>query len=170
MVASKLAQQIVARQKFIEEVLGFVRLIVSERGHVLRREVHHWQTVTEIELKDFAGFSFYTYGLYSQFGGEMAKAKVWYRATESESHDSEPVLEVEWWDIKQCNVKRFDPSMGWQRSIRRLIKNKDKVLAAERKREKLAERKRGELARNAVELERAERRTQEEAKRLGLVA
>lgn len=105
-----LAAQVVARQKFVEEVLKFITGIVAKRGKVLYHEVHDCHTETKAELKNFAGFSFYTYGSYTMFGGETAK--FWYHPG-SASTGAEPVLQVEWWDIEKCTVKRFDPLLAW---------------------------------------------------------
>jgi hypothetical protein len=160
-----LAAQVVARQKFLEEVLSFVTAIVSKRGKVLYHKVHDWHTETKAELKNFAGFSFYTYGSYSMFGGETAK--VWYHTGLADT-SAEPVLEVEWWDIKQCTVKRFDPSAKWQRAIKAIMKNEDRVAKIVETKRKTAEARQRRIDERDRKLRQAEANILKEAARLGL--
>ena len=86
-----LAKQVAERQKFIEDIVRCVSSLVVRCGRVLCRETHSWHTTTEIELKNFAGFSFYTYGSYTRFGGETVK--VWYHP-DSKEIPAKPVFEV----------------------------------------------------------------------------
>lgn len=160
-----LATQVVARQKFLEETLRFATSVVSRRGKVLFREVHKWHTETKEELRNFASFSFYSYGSHTMFGGETVK--IWYHPG-SEKLPPEPFLEVEWWDIKECRVKRFDQSPGWQRAIKVVMKNEKRIAKAFETKQKNAE----ERARRVVERDKAlhqeEVHLASEAKRLGL--
>jgi hypothetical protein len=88
------------------------------------------------------------------FGGDCVK--IW--------SINELVFEVEWWDIKKCNVKTFEPDQGWQRELKRLIANKSRIdarLAREDVRKKTR-------ANEKVAQEDAQFKLQEEAARLCL--
>lgn len=166
-----LAAQVVARQAFIEETLKFVTSVTNKRGKVLKHETHNWHMYDEIELKNFAGFSFLTRGSFSMFGGE--DAKVWYHPG-SKDAEGQLVLYVDWHRIEECRVKHFDPSEKWQRAMKRLVRDEEKALArADReknKQEVAAKReadKQSKIATAQHKLKVAEQRVQEEAKRLG---
>lgn len=160
-----LAAQVVARQKFLEEVLSFVTAIVSKRGKVLYHKLHNNHTETKAELKNFASFSFYTHGSYTMYGGEMAK--IWYHPNSAEA-SGEPVLEVEWWNIKECKVKRFDPAAKWQRAVRAIMKNEERIAKIVETKRKTAEEKQKLIDERDRELRQAEVNLRAEAERLGL--
>ncbi len=163
---SILAKQVLARQRFVEGAVRFAESIVHECGKVLKHEVHSSHTTTEATLNGFSGFSFYTYGAYSMFGG--CTVKVWYHP-DSLEHGPEPVLEVEYWDISACKVKRFDSSLPWQRALRRLIKDREKIVARA-KRETAEKNDREKKQReHEANLKKIQYQLQQEATRLKLV-
>jgi len=133
--SKNLEKKIAARQKFIEEVIGFVNQLVSEEGVMLTYEEYSCHTYTLAELNNLACFSFRTSGSFTMFGGDQVM--VWYHPG-SEKSGLDPVFDVTYWDIKECEVKYFDPSEFWQQALRRLIRNKKRLLA---RRKRLQEQK-----------------------------
>ena len=163
--AETLAKQVAERQKFIEEIVSYVSSLAARRGRVLRKEVHSCHTTTEIELKNFAGFSFYTYGSYTMFGGETVK--VWHHPNSKEI-PAEPVFEVEFWDIAKCTVQHFNLSTDWQEAIRKLMANTGEIEAHIDQEQKKQEEEEGRAADARRILYQEEQRLQKEAVRLKL--
>jgi hypothetical protein len=157
----KLVSKVVQRQKLVEAIIDFVQFITEKKGKVLSRSVHSGHTQTERELKNFFGFSFYTYGHYTMFGGE--EVKVWYHPKDKKL-PPELVFEVEWWEILKCNVKHFDPSPEWLAALKKLMEDRSRVVA---KAEKAEQRKAAEEEKNRKD-QAAMKTVQEDAKRLGL--
>ena len=164
--SAALAKQVAERQEFIEKTIHFVNSVVAELGTVLYRKVYGWHTETKIELRGLAGFSFYTEGVYSLFGGQMTK--VWYHHG-SEHTTSGPVLEVEWWNITRCEVKRFDPSVQWQRVMQQLIEDKNGIVARFKMKQLNLKKDEAADAEREKKARKTERRLYEDAKRLKLI-
>ena len=118
-----LEDQVVKRQKFIQDLIDFSHEVVREKGRILKREVHSCYITTESALKDFFGFSFYCYGAYSMHGGH--EMSIWYKQPQSKGAPK-LVLEIKWWDVKKLEVSCFEEDKFWQRAICSVIKNKKK--------------------------------------------
>lgn len=160
------AVQIAARQKFIEEVLKFMGQVVFKHGTQLKQQVHDWHTYSENELKNFSGFSFYTEGAYSMYGGQMAK--VWYHPGVAEPTYEHLVLEVRWQEVAKCEVKKFDESLDWQRAIRPVMRNHERVAKRKETLDKRAREKQQRDAARDAELRRARADLEQNAARLGM--
>ncbi len=168
--AKNLAKRIAERQEFLEEVIRFVVSTLERSGRVIDREVHDWYTETTRKLNNLKGFSLYHYGSYSMFGGE--DIKVWYHPRRGKATEADLVLEVQWWDIKKLEVKSFSESKSWQKSLKNLMKNQEKlrlVLEGRREKEKQQEVGRQKLKEKQERLQRSEAAATEDAKRLKLV-
>ncbi len=160
------AAQVIARQKFVEDVLKFVTAVVYKRGVRLKQEIHSWHTYTECELKNFGGFSFYVEGTHSMYGGEMAK--IWYHPGTVEPKAEHLVFEVYWQLVEKCDVRRFAPALEWQRAIRQLMRNEERVAKiSETKKKREAAKARRAAARDE-EYRRARVNLEQNAERLKL--
>ncbi|MBI5153559.1 MAG: hypothetical protein HZA36_03830 [Parcubacteria group bacterium] len=160
-----LAELVLARQKFVEEIIRFAESIVYERGKVLRREEHFYHITTTAELNNFAGFSFYTHGAFTDFGGD--NVKIWYHP-DSKERGSEPVFEVDYWDIAECKVKRFDPSPIWQQALQVLIKDRVRVVAQIKRGERKKNNREKKNKERETELKRVQSQLEHDATRLKL--
>jgi hypothetical protein len=134
------AKRIVERQKQVEKIINYVDTIVRERGVILYEKVESCYTHTKAELSDFFDFTFYRESGYTMFGGD--NIKIWYKGS--------LVFDVEWWDIKECNVRYSDFSPEWQKKLRHLIANKQRIAT------RLARQKKHQQARAEREFERAQ--------------
>jgi hypothetical protein len=160
-----LVRLVLERQKFLETVLPPITSIVARRGVVLERTVHTNHTTSRVILRNFLDFSFEHYGHYGMFGGEWLK--VWYHPNTSEP-TIDPILEVEWWEVKKCHVKRFSRAGKWQGALMRIARDeRDSVGRAEREREE-AEQRRALLAQQESRRLEIERDLPEYLKRLKL--
>lgn|SRR3989338_3805548 len=160
-----LARQVAERQKFIEEIVEYVSSLLARRGVTLSWMEFACHTTAAIELKNFAGFSFHTYGTYTMFGGETVK--VWYHPNAEET-PREPVFEVEFWDIAQCTVKHFNPSTEWQKAFKRLIAYSAAIEARFEQEQKTKQERKKRAAQERQRMYEAERRLQKDAARLKL--
>lgn len=150
-----LAKQVEKRQRWLEEVIDFSSGLLSKCGQVLFYQEHSCHTTMTQELKGFHGFSFWSHGAYTMFGGE--KLKVWFHNT--------LVLEIEWWDTQTLHVQVFDPSMAWRRKLTALMGKRGVVSAwAAAERAKLDKKTAAE--KQQLEHKRELGRLQEEATRL----
>jgi|GEM_PF-1849354 len=160
-----LAERVVARQKFLEDVVVFSNGIVSVHGKQLSYYQGSSHTNVERELKNFAGFSFYTHGSYTMYGGD--EVKVWYHP-ETEQTPIEPVLHVEYWNIKECKLYVFDQTLNWQEALGKLVSaSKAEVEKIEQERREANERKK-RAEQEGRDLAEAERNLKKEADRLHL--
>lgn len=114
------AEDVLARQTFVESTIRFVDRVLEQDSIVLRRKVHPNHTFLARELKGFKGFSFLLEGEYTQFGGSMLK--VW--------DGPRLVLHVEWHEEKECKVKVFVDAFGWQTRLTRLAEDAEATLVA----------------------------------------
>lgn len=165
---SCLSKKVEARQKFLEQVISFVQDIVQKHGKVLSRDVCKYHIRTVAQLKDFRGFSFYTDGAWTDFGGE--EIKVWYNPGKKRT-DSAPVLEVSWHEIERLEVNHFEKNRAWQTAIRKLIKDKENVRAIFRKDEEKKKRQEAlaaQAAERRIKLQEAKENIVDEVRRLGL--
>lgn len=164
-----LAAQVVARQQFVEDVIGYVSSLLAKRGKVLMHEVHDYHTRSTVELRGYTDFSFYSEGVYSMYGGE--KIRLWYHP--GKPRPVEPTLVVEWWDVKKCKVLRFDPTIPWQRALKRLIKDhkgKQQIAAREEAKERRATERAAKQAEREAVQRRIESQLAAETKRLCIAA
>ncbi len=160
-----LKAQVAERQSFLETVIKTVEFFLEKRGRVYDRQVHSAHTSQKVELDNFHGFSFYSYGSYTMFGGE--EIKIWYHPGKKE-HPPLPVLEIQWWELKELHVKHFDDSPEWQKAI--LLLAKDKATAVKQAAREEAKRKKAAdaLARRKAAANISTVETEKAAKRLGL--
>ena len=68
-IDSVLAKKILARQKFVKQLIDFAELAVREGGTVLDCQEHNSHTYINAKLENFANFSFQARGSFSMFGG-----------------------------------------------------------------------------------------------------
>ncbi len=132
MTKASRARNDVERQKFIEDIVEYVKILIEKRGTMSRSNLD-----TKAELINFAGFSFvYEGGSLSPTGERMI---IWYHPHSEEAQISQQVLSVRWFDITKCDVDVFVKSQKWQHSIKKCMReNLDttvKHLDAERKRQ-----------------------------------
>jgi len=163
------ARQIVERQQFIESALPFIALAVGRCGKILREEDRGDHIVREATLKDFHGFSFFHNSGLSMFGGDIVTA--WYhpgRPFALISGDQPLVLDIEWWNIKECKVKYWSAGNCWQNVMREMLVNGGTVVI-----EQFEKKERARLTiaqqnafRDAQERE-SHRKIDEEMRRLG---
>lgn len=130
-----LARRISVRQAFVEMIVNVVVMLVEKRGTVLSREEYANHIKTKAELKNFSHFSFYTCGPYTSEGGRLVR--VWFHP-DSEGTTRAPVFEVEFWNSKQCSVRRFDQSVPWQSAMRKLISKRKGTFATPRRKQQAA--------------------------------
>jgi hypothetical protein len=161
-----LVSKVIARQDFLEQVVRVSSRLLHEHGTVLRHEVHRYHTYSERELKNFLGFSFYSKGVYSMYGGD--RLKLWYHAP-SETRSREPTLDLEWWDIKECTVIAFDESHLWQKIMVGLIANEQKVIEAELAQVEAAKKQEREEFLASERIRQAQTKLTDNLKRLKLV-
>ena len=168
-----LVEQIVIRQKFVEDVIRYTSSVLFEKGKVISRIVHRGCTTIERELKDD---DFLFYHCRRDFLDSGETVRVWH-CIGSDSSLRQLVLEVEWWDVKGCKVKHFEASMYWQDAIRLRIEEMD--LELQRKKEEKENEEKAKaikaLRENALmeaeQLRRdiVQKTVQVEAKRLGMI-
>lgn len=132
-LADDLALKVAQRQRFVEKVISYAQkaIFTPKLGTIISSHEHSSHTQTAAELNDLEGFSFYSYGVYTMFGGETVK--VWYHPGQHKRPEV-PVFEAEWWDIKKCELKHFDPSQEWQDALCRLMRRGKTALDREVKR------------------------------------
>ncbi len=128
----KLIRQIDARKRLIERYAEFVIDILDIHGQETDRRVGSCHTRIEEWFTGFAHFSFASvYGMTDMGGNEI---KVFYHPDkdEIENNSLSPVLEVYWqshgFDINECQVKKFDAGIPWQKAFDRAIRNKNQIL------------------------------------------
>jgi hypothetical protein len=124
-----LAARVRNRQRYIDKLVDFVEELTREHGRITRREVHSSNTTIERELKNVAGFSFYYGSGFSMYGG--GEIQIYYQPRDSQ--ESDLVFHIEWSEglkAEEVRVKHFRPDYKWQRAIRRLMNNKDKIIVA----------------------------------------
>ncbi len=162
-----LAEQVAARQKFLEGVISFTSSLLHEKGKRLRYEVRSFHTVAEFELKSFGDFSYHSDGPSSEMGA--INLKIWYHPSQN-FHGGPPVLEVNYGSLTSFEVLVFNPSPSWQEAIQTLVENpQSEVARIARERTEKEEQEKAERERE-TKLRKAREKTLEEAKRLKIIA
>ncbi|MBI3572331.1 hypothetical protein HY091_02245 [Candidatus Kaiserbacteria bacterium] len=157
-------RQLVDRQKFLEAIEAFAVPLARELGTQNDYVVHDSHTSGKTVLEGFHGFSFiHEYG-YSMFGGEGLK--IWYHPG-CAMQRTVRVFSVDWWRDREYKVNHFDPTLKWQRALRKLMQNKtDAVRSFKVQRARLARRAKLAAEKQARQQQDARRRVQE-SERLG---
>ena len=117
-----LKQQVANRQKFVERIIEFVRLLLNEKSETLKYEEHSAHTYSHRRLM-FEKFTFEDEGTFTMFGGEQVT--VWY--------DGFKVFSVKWHDLKECEVLEWDtdlPCPDWQTPLKKLMRLGPKRIVA----------------------------------------
>ncbi|MDE1970045.1 MAG: hypothetical protein KGI50_00485 [Patescibacteria group bacterium] len=157
-----LAELVRARQLFLETIIPCIEFLVHTHGEVLDHKVRDCYTTTTRELNNVRGFSFYTYGSFTMFGGRNV---IVYYHPHGKKGDLTRVLDVDYWDIQKCHVKTFDASLVWQHALQQLCLDKEQVQHELQRRKQQEQEVRGKEAqqyRDAAQVE-------EDARRLKLI-
>lgn len=160
-----LARKIQVRRAFLKRVVSFVMDIVDERGRQTRYEEGNFHTHVVRKLEAFAGFSFETDLGQSSMGGN--DITIWHRGNREDGMYL-PVLKVRWqaaaFNPNKCEVNLFAESGNWQTALKRVMRNKVKIIEKMAKAEKAAEARQ----QKALLAEKEREALQTAAKRLGI--
>lgn len=162
--AEVLASKVARRQNFLQELIEFATKVLVEHGKVTSYKEHSCHTTIKRELENFLGFSLCSYGSYTMYGGEYLK--LWY--PKRADKNTEPTLEVEWWNIEKLTVKKFDPSQKWQTAIKRLIRDHQRAKARHLQEEARAKARQEKLVQQEQDRQGSVTELAQDAQRLGL--
>ena len=140
------------RKEFVTRIVAFVERLTVEKGRRVFREESSDHTHVIYHLLNFADFSFYYESGETFCGGN--DVRVWYHpGKEMTSPDLQRfnyphdtlVLDVDY-QCARCDftdkgdeIKAFDRDGVWQRAIRYMMKNKDRIIAKLERDKKKAE-------------------------------
>ncbi|KKT82550.1 MAG: hypothetical protein A3B99_00705 [Candidatus Yanofskybacteria bacterium RIFCSPHIGHO2_02_FULL_44_12b] len=143
--SSTLIKRISEREKFLRKVTSFVEKLVQEKGRVIRRSQGSSNTHVVAELLNFGDFSFKTDWGQTMFGGN--DVEVWYHPNSNfkDRKRFNPVFSVYYqcarFETDDCKVNTFDENLTWQSAFNKMMKNKKKMLADMKKKERDTRRK-----------------------------
>jgi hypothetical protein len=151
-----LARKVAKRQATLKEFVKFAEDIAHRRGREVERRQGSSHTNVKREFLDFGGFSFFTEGTLTMFGGHNVKI------TQTVAGKTRIVLELYYQSaVEEAKIDIFDESLAWRRALRRVKKDEEKIAAMIKMRndtsEKRREAERERLARSAKLHETAER-------------
>ncbi len=140
-----LIQRVSAREKFLKKVMNFVEKLVQEKGKVMRRSQGSSNTHVVMELLNFGDFSFKTDWGQTMFGGN--DVEVWYHPSSSfkDRKRFDPVFSVYYqcarFETDDCKVNTFDENLTWQSAFINAMRNRKRILADMKKKERDTRRK-----------------------------
>lgn len=164
----EIKERIEKRQKFLKEIVKFIEDITFRTGEEIKRTTGSAHTHIVRRLDGFRNFSFLADTGQTMFGGN--DFDVWYHPKEEkiDTRRVEPVLSVYYQTSDEYKVKKFSKDDAWQREMKNLIKNKEKILLEIEKEEKL-EKKKLEDEKKRREENKKRQLLLEEAKKLKLL-
>lgn len=164
--------KILAREKFLDKVVKFAIFILDKEGECLKNVTYSSHTNIIERLLNFEGFSFHGDFGQGMMGGN--DIRIWHHlgqdffVGENVIPDvNQPVLHVRYsgtFETNKCQVKVFDEGLEWQEALLELIRNKNKVLTAIKRKES----RETALARAASEKQRELNKPKEQARNLGI--
>jgi len=123
----ELLKRVEERKKFLELIIDCIPKLVLEHGERVSYVEKPYHIEAEHVLKGLDGFSFYTQGSFTMYGGE--NLKVWHHPGSTKSEGVAPVLNIDWWKgVEDCKVHAFNPGSEWQKRLKAIAADKDTAL------------------------------------------